>query len=169
MDRRHARTTPSADFCVALRKPLSSPSPGTRDATQISRGNSNCLPCIVAESTFCAFDGYGLRGTVPARPALTPHIRFLFIDSHVRYALLSGAASRRSPLRFAYPSPPSGWIGDFHPGAVRHARHTPPRRFSTAHRSPPSRRARSAHVRRFRRRDGACEKVFARGRKAATQ
>jgi hypothetical protein len=28
------------------------------------------------------------------------------------------------PLRFANPSPPSGWIEDFHLQAVGHARHT---------------------------------------------
>ena len=32
------------------------------------------------------------------------------------------------PLRFAKPSPPSGWPGDFHPQAIEHARHaTSPR------------------------------------------
>jgi len=35
-----------------------------------------------------------------------------------------------TPLRFTNPSPPSGWIGDVHPGAVEHARHT--------RKSPPS-------------------------------
>src|SRR5258707_6551366 len=29
-----------------------------------------------------------------------------------------------TPLRFANPSPPSGWIKDFHLQAVDHARHT---------------------------------------------
>jgi hypothetical protein len=29
-----------------------------------------------------------------------------------------------TPLRFANPSPPSGWIEDFHLQAVDHARHT---------------------------------------------
>ncbi|EEU9589931.1 hypothetical protein FXI18_23840 [Escherichia coli] len=29
-----------------------------------------------------------------------------------------------TPLRFASPSPPSGWTGDFHPRAAEHARHT---------------------------------------------
>src|SRR5439155_8633405 len=36
-----------------------------------------------------------------------------------------------TPLRFANPSPPSGWIEDFHLQAVDHARHTekaPPKR-----------------------------------------
>src|SRR4029077_3713002 len=29
-----------------------------------------------------------------------------------------------TPLCFANPSPPSGWIGDFHPQAIEHAGHT---------------------------------------------
>jgi hypothetical protein len=28
-----------------------------------------------------------------------------------------------TPLCFANPSPPSGWIGDFHPQAIEHAGH----------------------------------------------
>src|SRR5438128_9584855 len=34
------------------------------------------------------------------------------------------AASVISPLRFANPSPPSGWVEDLHLLAVEHARHT---------------------------------------------
>src|SRR5215467_3511694 len=61
-----------------------------------------------------------------ARPR-RPHIRFLFIGSHLCSALLSGPASRRvlfSPLRFAMTSPSSGCQRDFHPQAVERARHT---------------------------------------------
>ena len=38
---------------------------------------------------------YGLRGTLPARPTLTPCIRFLFIDSHICLTLPSDLTSRR--------------------------------------------------------------------------
>src|ERR1700716_2972407 len=45
-----------------------------------------------------------------------------------RAAVLLHAASRprlaTTPLRFANPSPPSGWIEDLHLQAVDHARHT---------------------------------------------
>ena len=44
-----------------------------------------------------------------------------------------------TPLRFANPSPPSGWIEDFHLQAVDHARHTrkaPPKRGSSMWRAP---------------------------------
>ena len=88
-----ARTTSSADFCLAVRLP-----PGllsrSRDTRQISWGKLNRLLCTVAESTFCAFDGNGLRSTLPARPALTPYIRFLSIDSHICSMLLSDPTSR---------------------------------------------------------------------------
>src|SRR6266536_2483085 len=65
---------------------------------QISWGKLNRLPCTVAESTLRVLDGYGLRGKLPARPALTPCIRFLFIDSHVCSMLPSDPTSRRWPL-----------------------------------------------------------------------
>jgi hypothetical protein len=86
--------------------------------------NQNRLWCTTAGSTLRALDGYGLRDTLPARPALAPRIRFLFIGSHLCSTLPSDPASRRQPLRFANPSPPSGWVEDFHLRAIEHARHT---------------------------------------------
>src|SRR5207245_6220155 len=73
---------PYADFCPAVRRPFDHLS-RRGDAEQISWGKLNRLPCTIAESTLCVLDGYGLRGKLPARPALAPCIRFLFIDSHV--------------------------------------------------------------------------------------
>ena len=52
-----------------------------------------------------------------------PHIQFLSIGSRVCSTLLSDPASRLTPLRFANPSPPSGWEEDFHLQAIEHARH----------------------------------------------
>ena len=87
-------TMPSADFCPAVRRPLGSLSrPG--DTEQISWGKLSRLPCTIAGSTLRTLDGYGLRGKLPARPALAPYIRFLSIDSHVCSTLLSDLASRR--------------------------------------------------------------------------
>src|SRR6516164_11237001 len=63
---------------VASRLPQS-----LRDTRQISWGNLSRLPCTVAGSTLRTLDGYGLRGKLSARPALTPNIRFLSIDSHI--------------------------------------------------------------------------------------
>src|SRR5258708_22098860 len=49
-------TTPSADFCPAVRLPLGSLSRRS-DTGQISRGNSSRLLCTVAESTLRILDG----------------------------------------------------------------------------------------------------------------
>ncbi len=100
--------------------------------TQTSRGKFDRLPRTTAGFTLCAFDGYGLRGHWPARPTLTPHIRFLFPSASLRTgsgSRGSGNASFRphltmTPLRFANPSPPSGRVEDLHLQAVEHARHT---------------------------------------------
>ena len=117
-------TTPYADFCVAVRVPLSPLSPVFRDTTQISRGKFDRLQHTTAGSTLCALDGCGLRSAEPARPALTPHTRFLFIGSCLCSTLLSDGSSRQPPLRFASPSVPSTWAKDFHLLAIEHARHT---------------------------------------------
>jgi len=115
--------TPSADFCLMIRWPFDHPS-RRGDMRQISRGKFSRLPCATAESTPCVLDGYGLRGTLPARPTLAPCIRFLSINSHVCSTLPSDPASRRQPLRIAYPSPPSGWVEVLHLQMTEHARHT---------------------------------------------
>src|SRR6266481_6910348 len=41
-----------------------------------------------------------------------------------------------TPLCFANPSPPSGWIGDFHPQAIEHAGHTTKPLRGSARREP---------------------------------
>src|ERR1700730_7771093 len=115
---------PSADFCSAVMRPLGRLSRLADDTGQISRGKLNRLQCTTAGSTLCTLDGYGLRDTLPARPALAPRIQFLFIGSHLCSTLPSDPASRRQPLRFTNPSPPSGWVEDFHLQAIEHARHT---------------------------------------------
>src|SRR5262249_59729605 len=71
-----------------------------------------------------ALDGYGLCDQLPARPTGVASIRFLYVRPRLCYPLPSDAASRRRPCVLANPSPPSGWIGDLHPQAVDHARHT---------------------------------------------
>src|SRR6201984_3466853 len=91
---------------------------------QTSRGKLNRFRGSTAGSTLRVLDGYGLRDQLPARPTLAPRIRFLFIGSHLCSTLPSDPASRRQPLRFTSPSPPSGWVEDFHLRAIEHARHT---------------------------------------------
>src|SRR5215208_4365743 len=68
-----------------------------RDTRQISRGKFERFRCTTAGFTLRALDGYGLCGLMPAGPALTPQIRFLFIGPHLCLALLSDPASRRRP------------------------------------------------------------------------
>ena len=85
---------PYADFCPAVRVPLDTLSHRS-DTGQLSWGKLNRLPCTIAGSTLCIFDGSGLRSTLPARPTLTPHIRFLSIDSHVCSTLPSDLVGRR--------------------------------------------------------------------------
>src|ERR1700692_4700741 len=74
---------PSADFCPAVRPPFDNLS-RRNDTEQISWGKLNRLPCTAAGSTLRIFDGYGLRGKLPARPTLTPCTRFLSIESLIQ-------------------------------------------------------------------------------------
>ena len=70
------------------------------------------------------FDGYGLRCSLPTRPRVQASYPVLV---HRHTPLLHASFRPRlatTPLRFASPSPPSGWIRDFYPQTVEHARHT---------------------------------------------
>ena len=117
-------TMPSADFCAAIASLTETLSPGIPDTTQTSRGKTDRLRRTPAESTAPDLDGYGLRGRRHARPAGSASYSVLV---H-RVAVLLHASFRprlaTAPLRFANPSPPSGWIENFHLQAVNHARHT---------------------------------------------
>src|SRR5277367_3044823 len=91
---------------------------------QTSRGKFNRLQRATAGFTTSAFDGYGLRGPLPARPA--PYASYPVLV-HRLASLLHAAFRPRlatTPWRFAITSPPSGCEGDLHPKAVKHARHT---------------------------------------------
>src|SRR6266851_291474 len=81
-----------------------------------------------------ALGGYGLFNAELARPAYAPH-RILV---H-RLACLFHASFRprfaATPLRFTNPSPPSGWVEDFHFLAAGHAQHTLQPPFEAALRS----------------------------------
>jgi hypothetical protein len=71
-----------------------------------------------------AFHGHGLRGHPPARPPCAASYPVLV---HTLAGLLHTAFRPRlatTPLCFANPSPPSGWVEDSHLQAVEHARHT---------------------------------------------
>jgi hypothetical protein len=87
--------TPSADFCIRGQDALRRPQFQDWNAGQTSRGKFSRPPCAVAESTLRVLDEYGLCDSLPARPTLAPHIRFLSINSHFCSALPSDPASRR--------------------------------------------------------------------------
>jgi hypothetical protein len=95
-----------------------------RNTTQASPGKFDRLPRTPAGSTALALDGSGLRDQSPARPAKDAS----YPVSVRQVAVLLHTAFRphlaMTPLCFANPSPPSGWIGDFHPQAIEHAGHT---------------------------------------------
>src|SRR5215510_4575024 len=111
---------PSADFCVAVR--YSSPVAGTQRR-----------PPEVRPTAFAA-----RPPDLPPRPLMT--VDFAITCSLVRsgrplYPVLVHRAAALlhasfrphlavTPLRFANPSPPAGWIEDSHLQAVDHARHT---------------------------------------------
>ena len=132
-------TMPSADCRVPFSSPLDSLSPAfAGQRARLSRGKPGGLPCIPAGSTSEVFDGYGLCGTEPTRPASSAFgIRFLFVRPQVCTTLPSDASLRWPPLRVASTSPPSGCTGDFHPQATGHARHTPVAPLAAARVAPP--------------------------------
>jgi hypothetical protein len=117
-------TMPSADFCAAVRSPCD-------DLSLVAETQRR--PPEVRPTAFAA-----RPPDLPPRPLMT--VDFAIACSLVRpgrprypvfvhrAATLLHASFRRhlatTPLRFANPSPPSGWIEDFHLQAVDHARHT---------------------------------------------
>src|SRR5450631_2264898 len=114
---------PSADSCAPVRSPCGSLSSDHRNVTQASLGKLDRLPRSPAGSTALAFDGCGLRDSSPARPARDASypvsVRQVAVLLHTSFRHRLAVV----PLRFAKPSPPSGWPGDFHPQAIEHARH----------------------------------------------
>jgi hypothetical protein len=97
---------------------------GFPDASEISRGKTDRLGRTPAGFTTPALDGRGFRDQLLARPVGQPPYPVLV---HRAATLLHASLRPRlatTPLRFANPSPPSGWTEDFHLQAVVHARHT---------------------------------------------
>src|SRR5665213_427145 len=123
-------TTPSADFCAAVRSPYDGLSPQT---------GTQRRPPEVRPTAFAA-----PPPDLPPRPLMTVDFAIscsLVRPGRPRYPVFLHRAAALlhaffrphlavSPLRFANPSPPSGWIEDSHLQAVVHTRHTtqkPPR------------------------------------------
>src|ERR1700676_2897799 len=118
-------TTPSADFCTAVRPPYGnlSPDSGTRHRPPEVRSIAFTArpPNLPPRSLMVVDFAIRLSLVRPGRPRYPVLV-------HKAAALLHASFRPRlatTPLRFANPSPPSGWIKDFHLQATDHARHTP--------------------------------------------
>src|SRR5277367_6286539 len=108
-------TMPFADFCCTFKKNRSLSS---RESTTCSRSpvvSSIAFSAPPPDLPALAFDGYGLCCSLPTRPRVQASYPVLV---HRRTPLLHASFRPHlamTPLRFANPSPPSGWIGDLHP------------------------------------------------------
>jgi hypothetical protein len=118
-------TTPSADFCAAVRTPCDvlSPHLGTqRRSPEVRSTAFTARPPNLPPRPLMAVD-FAIRISLvrtgrPRYPVLV-HRAAALLHASFRHRLAT------TPLRFANPSPPSGWIEDFHLQAVDHARRTP--------------------------------------------
>src|SRR5262252_8709461 len=117
-------TMPSADFCAAVRSPYDDFSPVTgtqRRPPEVRSTAFAARPPDLPPRSLMTLDFAIICPLVrPGRP-LYP------VLVHRAAALLYASFGPRlatTPLRFANPSPPSGWIEDSHLQAVDHARHT---------------------------------------------
>ena len=117
-------TMPSADFCAAVRPPYGclSPVAGTqRRPPEVRPTAFTARPPNLPPRSLMTLDFAIACSLVrPGRPRYPVFIH--------RVAALLQAFFRphlaMTPLRFANPSPSSGWIEDFHLQAVVHTRHT---------------------------------------------
>src|SRR5512135_1347902 len=117
-------TMPSADFCTGVRVPHGPLSPVSKTRRRPPEVSSIAFTAHPPDLQPQALDGYGLRGKSSARPTWAAS----YPVSVRQVATLLHASFRprlaATPLRFANTSPPSGCVGDLHPQAVEHARHT---------------------------------------------
>src|SRR5277367_6256473 len=91
---------------------------------QTSRGKFDRLQRTTAGFTDTRLDGYGLCCSLPTRPrVLAPYPVLVHRHTPLLHASFRPRLAT-TPLRFANPSPPPGWIRDLHPQTVEHARHT---------------------------------------------
>jgi hypothetical protein len=94
------------------------------DTSQTSRDKVDRLPRTPAGFTTPVLDDCGLRDLLLARPAGLASLSGSCPSGRGFAPRFFQTPSRGEPLRFANPSPPSGWIKDFHLQAVDPARHT---------------------------------------------
>jgi hypothetical protein len=117
-------TMPSADFCAAVRPPCDDLSPvaGTQHRSPEVRSTAFAArpPNLPPRSLIVVDFAIGCSLVRPGRPRypVLVHRAAVLLHASFRPRLAT------TPLRFANPSPLSGWIEDFHLQAVDHARHT---------------------------------------------
>jgi hypothetical protein len=107
-------TMPSADFCAAVRPPCDDLSPDLRTQHRSPEVRSTAFaarpPNLPPRPLMVVDFAIGFLLVRPGRPRYPVLVH--------RVAALLHACSRprlaATPLRFANPSPPSGWIKDFH-------------------------------------------------------
>ncbi len=122
-DRSDAGTTPSADFCIAIREPHGRLSPELPDTVQISRVKFDRLPRTLPNLPRAPLMAMGLVVSCRlVRPAWPP-IRFLYLGSRFCSALPSDDASRRRPCT-SLPFTSIRLGEDLHLKTVKHARQT---------------------------------------------
>ena len=115
---------PSADFCAAVGPPYDGPSPVAetqRRSPEVRPTAFTARPSDLPPRSLMTMDFAIISSLVrPGRPRypLLVHRAAALLHASFRPHLAV------TPLRFANPSPPSGWIEDFHLRAVDHARHT---------------------------------------------
>jgi hypothetical protein len=117
-------TTPSADFCAAVRPPydgLSLVTETQRRPPEVRSTAFTACPSDLPPRSLIVMDfAIGCSLVRPGRPRypLLVHRAAALLHASFRPHLAV------TPLRFANPSPLSGWIEDFHLQAADHARHT---------------------------------------------
>ena len=117
-------TMPSADFCAAVRSPcddLSLVAETQRRSPEVRPTAFAARPPDLPPRPLMAVDFAIMCSLVrPGRPRypVLVHRAAALLHAFFRPHLAM------TPLRFANPSPPSGWIEDFHLQAVVHTRHT---------------------------------------------
>jgi hypothetical protein len=117
-------TMPSADFCAVVRLPCDdlSPESGTqRRSPEVRSTAFTARPPNLPPRSLMTVD-FAIRCSLvrPGRPRYPVLVHRAAALLHASF----GPHLAMRPLRFANPSPPSGWIEDFHSQAVDHARHT---------------------------------------------
>src|SRR3954453_8468195 len=115
---------PSADSCALIRAPCGSPSSSIGTGRRPPQVSSIAFPAHLPDLQLWPLMDldFAIRC-----PLVRPRDASYPVSVRQVAALLHTAFRPHlamTPLCFANPSPPSGWIGDFHPQAIEHARHT---------------------------------------------